>query len=342
MVVTTRAGHRQALSAAHDDIDTIVDDVRGAVEEATSERQETQRGEVAVVLRILDDLVGGDLQAEELVVGQVVVEGLHDPVAIGIGIRIAAFFLEDVALRVGIAGDVEPVTAPAFAESRRAEETVDKFLGGLRITVGDEGGDLGGRRLVTGKRERQATDDDFATGLRIEAEPGFLELGQDEAIERLADLGDVGRSDDGRSRSDDRLEGPVLARVEAVGLGFGRPRQALTHPLRERGDRLRRKFIVFARHGVDIRGFDVVDRKDQSAGFRVSGYDDRAEFAALEDVLTRIQAKTGLLFLLSVALVAMVGEDRADFLFEKLQLGVARRGGRLCGSDRSGQEKRGD
>ena len=116
VVVAASACHRQPLGATHDDVDTVVDDVRRAVEEATAERQEAQRGEVAVVLRILDDLVGGELQAEELVVGQVVVEGLHHPVAVSVSVRIAAFFLEDVALRVGVAGDVEPVTAPAFAE----------------------------------------------------------------------------------------------------------------------------------------------------------------------------------------------------------------------------------
>ena len=117
MVVAAGARHRQPLGAAHDDVDTVVDDVGRAVEEAAAERQEAERGEVAVVLRVFDDLVGRELQAEELVVRQVVVEGLHHPVAIGIGVGIAAFFLEDIALRVGVAGDVEPVAAPAFAES---------------------------------------------------------------------------------------------------------------------------------------------------------------------------------------------------------------------------------
>ena len=177
MVVAASACHRQPLGATHDDVDAVVDDVRRAVEEATAERQEAQRGEVAVVLRILDDLVGGELQAEELVVGQVVVEGLHHPVAIGVSIRIAAFFQEDIALRVGVAGDVEPVTAPAFAEGRRGEETVDEFLGGLRVAVGDESGDFGGGGLVAGEREREATDDHFTSGLRIEGEAGFFELG---------------------------------------------------------------------------------------------------------------------------------------------------------------------
>ena len=68
MVVAAGAGHRESLSAAHDDVDAVVDDVRGAVKEATAERQEAERGEVAVILGVLGDLVGGELQAEELVI----------------------------------------------------------------------------------------------------------------------------------------------------------------------------------------------------------------------------------------------------------------------------------
>ena len=324
------------MGTAHDDVDAVVDDIRVVVEETPAEGQEAQRGEVAVVLRVLDDLVGGQLQTQELVVGKVVVEGLHHPVAIGIGVRVAAFFLKDVTLRVGIAGDIEPVAAPAFAEGRRREETFDELLGRLRILIGDEGGDLGGGRLVADERERQATDDDLAAGLRIEPEFGFLELGQDEAVEWLADLGDVSRRDGGRSRGDDGLEGPVLARVYCVRFGFFRPGQALTHPLGKGGDGLRWEFLVLTRHGVDIRGLDVVDRENQAAGFGFTRDDDGAEFASLEDEFTGIQAKSGLLFLLAVALVAMIGEDRADFLFEELQLGGGGRRRRLRPSDRDG------
>ena len=336
VVVAAGARHRQALGAAHDDVDTVVDDVGGAVEETATEGQEAQRGEVAVVLRILDDLVGGDLQAEELVVGEVVVEGLHDPIAIGIGVGVAAFFLEDVALRVGVAGHVEPVSAPAFAEGRRREQAIDQLLEGLRVLVGDEGGDLGGGRLIADERKGQATDDDFTARLRVEVEAGLLELGQDEAVERLADLGGVGFRDRRRSRRDDRLEGPMLAGILGERLGFLRPREALTHPLGERGDGLGRKLLVFAGHGVHVRSFGVIDREDQAADFGLAGDDDRADFAALEDELARIETEAGLLFLLAMAFKAMIGQDRPHFLFEMLQLGGRGRRRRLRRPGRCG------
>ena len=51
----------------------------------------------------------------ELIVRHVIVEGFDDPVAVGVGVGVAAFFGEDVAFGVGVAGDIEPVSAPAFA-----------------------------------------------------------------------------------------------------------------------------------------------------------------------------------------------------------------------------------
>ena len=314
------ARHGQALRAAHDDVDAVVDDVRGAIEEATAERQEAERGEVPVALRVLDELVRGDLQAHELVIGQVLIEGVHHPVTIGVGVRVAAFFLEYVTLRVGVAGDVEPVAGPAFAKGRCGEQAVDELLGRLRVLVADIGGDLGGGRIIAPERECETADDDLARGLRIEVEAGGLQLGEDEAVERLVDLRGVGRREDGSGRRRHGLKRPVLARVVGDRLGFFRPRQPLADPLREGRDSLGRKLFVFAGHGIDIHRFDVVDRLDQPADLGLAGDDDRTDFAALEDELTRIEAESGLLFLLAVTFIAMIGQDRTDLLFEELQL----------------------
>ena len=81
------------------------------------------------------------------------------------------------------------MAGPAFAEGRRGEEPIDQFLGCLRVLVIDVGGDLFGGRVEAPERERQATDDDFARRLRIEVEPGRLQLREYETIKRLADLG---------------------------------------------------------------------------------------------------------------------------------------------------------
>ena len=73
----------------------------------------------------MEELVAGDLEEEEAVVGEVLVEGTDDPAAVGGGVGEAAFFAAvDVAFGVGVAGEIEPVAAPAFAEGWAGEEAV--------------------------------------------------------------------------------------------------------------------------------------------------------------------------------------------------------------------------
>ena len=74
-------------------------------------------------------LVAGDLFLDEAVVGLVGVEGLDDVVAIAPGVGARLVGLEAVGL--GVAGEVEPVAAPALAVVRRGEQAVDELLEGV-------------------------------------------------------------------------------------------------------------------------------------------------------------------------------------------------------------------
>ncbi len=70
--------------------------------------------------------VGGELLAHELVVRHILVEGTDDPVAVYVGEGIApAGTADEIALGVGVARNVQPMSPPAFAESGRSEEFVD-------------------------------------------------------------------------------------------------------------------------------------------------------------------------------------------------------------------------
>ena len=73
--------------------------------------------------------VAGKLLDAELVVGEVGVKRLHDPVAVGPDLA-RAVLLETV--RVGIAGEVEPAPCPAFAIAGRSQQAVDELLVGVR------------------------------------------------------------------------------------------------------------------------------------------------------------------------------------------------------------------
>jgi hypothetical protein len=92
------------------------------------------------------EFVAGDLFVDELVVRLVLIETADDVVAIAPGV--GALEVVRVAARVGVADDVEPVAAVAFAVAGRGQETVDEFVPGLGGFVGEESVDLlgvGGR-----------------------------------------------------------------------------------------------------------------------------------------------------------------------------------------------------
>ena len=81
--------------------------------------------------------VAGQLPGDELVVRQIGVEGLDDPVAPG---PHGAIDVGLVAVGVGVAGQVEPVDGHALAEPGRGQQAVDQALVGVR------GRDRPGRR----------------------------------------------------------------------------------------------------------------------------------------------------------------------------------------------------
>ena len=111
----------------------------------------TARGSSGLVL------VPGQLQPDELVERHVVVQGLDDEVAVVVGGRPVGVAL--VAAAVGVAGDVQPVPAPALAVVGAGEEPVHEGLvGGVRVRGLDERLDLVRRRRQPGQVERDAAD----------------------------------------------------------------------------------------------------------------------------------------------------------------------------------------
>ena len=135
VIVTASATDRQPHQAAADNIDAVVDNVLLVVDEAAAQGQESRRrGDCRVA-----DLIRRDLRDQEAVVRQVLVERRDDPVAISVGLRIIAVFLEHVALGVGVPGHVQPVPSPAFAEMRRGEQGIDHASVGLVTGVAFQG-----------------------------------------------------------------------------------------------------------------------------------------------------------------------------------------------------------
>ena len=119
------------------------------VEEAPAQRQEAHRGQRTLVAAQIQ-LLGGQLLENELIVRQVSVERVDDVIAEGVGVREAALGGEDVALAVGVAGDVQPVARPALAVLWRRQQSLDDLVKGVGRSIRNERGDFGRRRRQPG------------------------------------------------------------------------------------------------------------------------------------------------------------------------------------------------
>ena len=96
------------------------------------------------------------------------------------------------AVRVGVAGGVEPVAAAVLAPVRRRQQPVDVLLVGVGRLVVDERLDVFRAGRQAGEVERQAAGEGAAVGLGGGGEAFLLRARQDERVDRVADPGFVG------------------------------------------------------------------------------------------------------------------------------------------------------
>ena len=128
--------------------------------------------------------VAGKLQDRELVEWHVAVERIHHPLPVGPHL---AKVVEVDAVRVGIAGIVEPVTAAVLAPLKARKHRVDEPVVGIGVRVGDEG--IYDRRLrrQAGEIEREPASQRAAIGLWRGREAFRFKPCEDEPIDRVLD-----------------------------------------------------------------------------------------------------------------------------------------------------------
>ena len=124
----------------------------------------------------------------------------------------------------------------------------------------------------------------------------------------------------------------------------GRGRTHL-HPLLDGGDLRIGEFGTRLARGHRELGIGLMDRHDKQRLLEVARHDGRALVAAGEQARAGIhdEAALGDALLLGVALVAALGEDRADVLLEELEAGRIHLGfGRGVGGARGGGDPGGE
>ena len=333
VVVTAGAGDGQAQQPATDDVDPVVDDVFLHVQEPPAERQKSQRRErIGVVLGT--EAVGGDLLDHEGVVRLVLVQGADHVVAIGVRVRIAPLFLEDISLRVGVASDIEPVPPPALAVMGRGLQAVNQALIRIRGLVLEEALDLLRSRRQADQVEREPAQEGPLIGGRRRCEPGRFQPRQDERVNRSPNP--VPIVHDGRRHRLHGPERPVVTAPSEPGpadrLRDGRrPGGAHLDPC---GDRLDRRIAELALGGHLDLGVRLADRLDEQARVRVAGYDRGTALSSFDQRFAGVEPQRSRLLLRAVARQARVDQDRPNLRFE--ELGLIRWYVRT-GSRRSGQ-----
>ena len=239
------------------------------------------------------------MKNRELIEGEVVVEGLYDPVAVGPHVP---FVVEVEAVGVGIAGDVEPVAGHLLAMVRAREQPVDELVIGIRGGISDEGRHLFRSRRQAGEREGDAADERRPVGRGVEWQPLGRHARLEEPIDRVAGVARCGR----HLGADDLPERPVLL----VG-GPGRD------PAREQVLLGLRKLLVEVGRGHDRVGIGSDDSRDQGAGGGVAR--DDGPLPALEGRKGRgavVEPQASLLLPGPVAGEAVLGEERPDVTVE--------------------------
>ena len=296
MVVAAGAGDGEAEERTAHDIDFIVHVVGDhliLIDIAGHEVGNSQQagGDQTILIDASGlarrDQIPRDLIAQELGVGEVLVERLDDPIAV-------APRLAEVALRrqlneisgIGVAHDIEPVPTPALAIQRRCEHAIHDPREGLGRFIGEERLDLGGCRRQADKVERRSAQERPFVGRRGGGAPLRFQLREDEivgCIERPFLIAD-GRQSTGL----DRLEGPkaplLLGDGERTFLDRAfhspRPDGAFFHPALEDDDLLGGQ-LPGRRH---VEFVAIAHRLHNKAFVGLAGHGGRAVVAAFQEL----------------------------------------------------------
>ena len=120
-------------------------------------------------------LVTRNLQLHEAIVGHVLVQGLYDEIAEMIGI--STVLIEGVAIALGEAGEVQPVSGPTLSVMGTGEKLVDELLIGLWGLIVEVGLNLRGLWRQTPQAKHGPAEQRVSGSLRVGAQRPLFEFG---------------------------------------------------------------------------------------------------------------------------------------------------------------------
>ena len=260
-----------------------------------------------------------------MIVRQILIDRADDPVAIDVRKRIAPLLFKDVAFGVGVARDVEPEAAPAFAVARRGQQAVQHFGVGLRRFVGEERVYFIGVGRQTGQVERGAPDQRALVGGRV----GFNAFGFEFRTHEAVDGRQRGMVffQNWNGRSHGLFERPKIFGFVRIGRErsdfSSRIGRAHADPSLDIGDLMfvklfvgrHLKFFVFVTHGFDDQAFLDFARHHGGPGC-----------ASFKSGRARIEQQRAFDFFSfdAVAGVAFRDQQRPDFALEEFDAFVCR------------------
>ena len=273
-----------------------------------------RREMIAVVTRgdeLIEPRVGQHVASElldgELVEGQVAVEGLHDPVAVGPDV---ADVVEVEAVGVAVAYRIQPEASEMFAEAGGGQQARDGAVVGIGRLVREKRVELWQRGRQPRQIQRQAPQQRRACGGGGEGEAARRELGTDETIHRVGIRPGGGRR---HRRTRHGLVGPVAL-----------VNRALFDPALD-------EFALFPGQRLLVR----VGRRHRLVGIRardalpqfrirqVTRHDGAEAVAVRPRAFRRVEPPVGLavFFILPVARETVVRKDRPDVFVERHLVG---------------------
>ena len=207
-----------------------------------------------------------------------------------------------VAVRIGVARDVEPVGGHALAVGRRRQQAIDDALVGVGGAVGEERVDLGRRRRQAGQVEGHAPQPGLARRLGRRLPALRLERGQHEPIDLAACP--AARGDRRQRRRGGRDERPVRLPLGAL---FDPADQRRLLDLVEREVRIGRRH-----HHLGVGAGDAADQLALGRAARHDGAMARLQRRQRRCLHVEPQPALALPVVRTVALEAAVREERLD------------------------------